>query len=183
MPSSGLLSSLRCVSLTLNFHDRSPYRCQFVGGDTAEDALPVLRRLRAENKGTALAYSVEAHESSVDQNGFSAQLKHSDRPMHKRIVDEIIHCIDVAADFEDSLLNGIAAQRKTWVAIKMVWTSVPRLQRSQAYNPLSCLSRRRFCQMQMLSWLCPRISSKAVPQNYPKRLYFQAIRLSVTWTY
>ena len=35
----------------------------------------------------------------------------------KRIVEEIIRSIDVAADFEDQFSS---AGRKTWVAVKMV---------------------------------------------------------------
>jgi proline dehydrogenase len=38
---------------------------------------------------------------------------------HKAIVDEMLRCIDVAADFE----NGITAKqtgRRTWVAVKIV---------------------------------------------------------------
>jgi hypothetical protein len=45
--------------------------------------------------------------------------------MHKKIVDEIVQCIDVAADFEDGLgaSAGFGAGEKnriTWVAVKMV---------------------------------------------------------------
>ncbi|OSD05697.1 FAD-linked oxidoreductase [Trametes coccinea BRFM310] len=85
---------------------------QFVGGDSAEEALPVLEQLRAENKGAILVYSVEVDE----------QAPGSAKPMplsaHKQIVDETLHCIDVAADFEDkhSVTNGT---KGTWVAIKL----------------------------------------------------------------
>lgn len=42
---------------------------------------------------------------------------------HKRIVDEMLTSIDVAADFEDSYARSHTqslAGRKTWVAIKLV---------------------------------------------------------------
>lgn len=43
-----------------------------------------------------------------------------DAPPHKRFVDEMIRCIDVAADFEDGLgLGEDVGRRRTWVAIKM----------------------------------------------------------------
>ena len=51
-------------------------------------------------------------------------------PPHKRIIDEMLHCIDVAADFEVGLeTKGVrpvsegtirsATSRRTWVAVKM----------------------------------------------------------------
>ena len=39
--------------------------CQFVGGDTAIEALPLLRSLRSANKGILLSYSVEADEKKA----------------------------------------------------------------------------------------------------------------------
>lgn len=49
-----------------------------------------------------------------------------DKLPHKAIIKEMIHSIDVAADFEDSLSSG---GRRTWVAVKivshlrLVWTT------------------------------------------------------------
>jgi proline dehydrogenase len=42
-------------------------------------------------------------------------------PPHKRIVDETLHCIDVAADLEEELKSKSpsAKGKRTWVAIKM----------------------------------------------------------------
>ena len=47
------------------------------------------------------------------------------KPVHKHIVEEMIRCIDVAADFEDSLRGkgtdkAVASGRRTWVAVKLV---------------------------------------------------------------
>jgi proline dehydrogenase len=80
---------------------------QFVGGDTAQQTIPVLHSLRAENKGTLLAYSVE-HDGSGSSSSNS-----------RRIVDEIIQCIDVAAGFENGYAKTVNL-RRTWVAVKMV---------------------------------------------------------------
>ncbi|KAF4566625.1 hypothetical protein EYR36_012057 [Pleurotus pulmonarius] len=92
---------------------------QFVGGDTAHSTLPLLKQLRATNKGALFAYSVEVDEEEAVG---SKKSKKGVEPPHKRIVDEMIRCIDVAADFEDSVRaegEGITKGRKTWVAVKM----------------------------------------------------------------
>ncbi|EPQ61156.1 FAD-linked oxidoreductase, partial [Gloeophyllum trabeum ATCC 11539] len=93
----------------------------FVGGDTAEDCLPLLEQYRAENKGCLFAYSVEVDENEAagkDAGGAAKDVQ----PVHKRIVQEMIHSIDVAADFEERhVVNPAdpAKGRKTWVAIKL----------------------------------------------------------------
>ncbi|KAG6901249.1 hypothetical protein C0995_014626 [Termitomyces sp. Mi166 len=89
---------------------------QFVGGDTAEKTLPLLYKLRAVNKGALFAYSVEVDESEATA---SASSKKKQPSPHKRIVEEMIHCIDVAADFEDGVSGKLHSGRRTWVAIKM----------------------------------------------------------------
>jgi hypothetical protein len=91
-------------------------RTQFVGGDTARACVPLIRRLREENKGTLLAYSAE-----VDGNEPAGGTRSPDKRVHKRIVQEMIHSINVAADFEDSQAREVPGPgRRTWVAIKMV---------------------------------------------------------------
>lgn len=106
-----LLSSYQCAIPTITIH------IQFVGGDTAQDALPLIRKLRAENKGALLGYSVEVDEAE-------ASGKHvviHERQPHKRIVDEMLRAIDVAADFEDQFGEGMMSRsRRTWVAVKIV---------------------------------------------------------------
>ncbi|KAJ6509120.1 FAD-linked oxidoreductase [Mycena vulgaris] len=88
---------------------------QFVGGDSAAETLPLLRSLRSANTGTLFAYSVEVDEAEAMAASGSGSAHKSP---HKAIVEEMIHCIDVAADFED----GIGAKqtgRRTWVAVKI----------------------------------------------------------------
>ncbi|KIY44062.1 FAD-linked oxidoreductase [Fistulina hepatica ATCC 64428] len=85
--------------------------------DTAEETLPVLQKMRANGRGCLFAYSVEVDEKSATTSGTSAL---AGAPVHKRIVDEMVHAIDTAAAFEDSILGqNTAVGRKTWVAIKM----------------------------------------------------------------
>jgi proline dehydrogenase len=61
------------------------------------------------------AYSVEVDEEALTKERPS-------EPVHKFIVDEIIRCVDVAADFENSLGNGQkTSARRTWVSIKLVF--------------------------------------------------------------
>lgn len=95
---------------------------QFVGGETAEGALPLVEQLRAENKGCLFAYSVEVdeHEAAGKAKGNSVQ------SVHKECIREMIHSIDVAADFEDRHLPpGSSKGRRTWVAIKLVRSLSP----------------------------------------------------------
>jgi len=95
---------------------------QFVGGETARAAFPLLSTLRNQNKGALFAYSVE-----VDKHEAAGTANHSHegpssgklKPVHKRIVEEMIRSIDVAADFEDELGAQVVG-RRTWVAIKLV---------------------------------------------------------------
>ena len=100
---------------------------QFVGGDTVTEALPLLRSLRSMNKGVLLAYSVEVDEneatgaSRTDGTTNSHLNISTTTPHHKRIVDETLHCIDVAADLEEELKSKSSSvkSKRTWVAIKM----------------------------------------------------------------
>lgn len=91
---------------------------QFVGAETAEEALPLLEQFRAENKGCLFAYSVEVDE---DEAAGKAGKGKNTPPVYKQIVQEMIHSIDVAADFEDKHLPpGSSKGRRTWVAVKLV---------------------------------------------------------------
>ncbi|KAF7367645.1 Proline dehydrogenase [Mycena sanguinolenta] len=86
---------------------------QFVGGDSAAETLPLLNTLRTANTGTLFAYSVEVDEAEAMAAGSSSKPS-----PHKAIVDEMVHCIDVAADFEDAL-GAKQTGRRTWVAVKI----------------------------------------------------------------
>ena len=93
-----------------------------MGADTAEEALPLLEQLRAQNTGCLFAYSVEVDENEAAGKG-KEQAKNQS-PVYKQIVREMIHSIDVAADFEDRHLPvGSNTGRKTWVAVKLVCTA------------------------------------------------------------
>ncbi|KAL0573845.1 hypothetical protein V5O48_008109 [Marasmius crinis-equi] len=89
---------------------------QFVGGDTALQTVPLLHTLRASNKGALFAYSIEVDEREATATSSTKKIS---EPIHKRIVNEMIRCIDVAADFEDEVLRGAQTGRRTWVAVKM----------------------------------------------------------------
>ena len=126
-------------------HTKSCF-CQFVGGDTATEALPLLRSLRSANKGVLLGYSVEVDKNkatggsiSLLTDGTYNSLNYTSRlaansdkshlnvstlaaiPPHKRIIKEMLHAIDVVADFEEGLMSKLPSVkgRRTWVSIKM----------------------------------------------------------------
>ncbi|KAH9850565.1 FAD-linked oxidoreductase [Lenzites betulinus] len=96
---------------------RATFFNQFVGGDTAEDALPLIEGLRARNTGCLFAYSIEVDEAEA--SGQAKEVTHGHTAAHKQVVNETLHCIDVAADFEDRYSRGKIAGRRTWVAIKL----------------------------------------------------------------
>ncbi|OCB90786.1 FAD-linked oxidoreductase [Sanghuangporus baumii] len=119
------LLSIPGISYLTDTFVRATFFSQFVGGETAVETLPVLNKLRTENKGTLLAYSVEVDE---DEASGKAKIRGPEtgeaQPVHKHIVDEMIRCIDVAADFEDRLRGkrnhgANSPGRKTWVAVKL----------------------------------------------------------------
>lgn len=76
-----------------------------------------MKQLRSEDKGCLFAYSIEVDESEAAGNSTP---KLGRTPVHKRIVEEMIQSIDIVADFEDELKSS-PRERKTWVAVKMVW--------------------------------------------------------------
>lgn len=79
----------------------------------------MLARFRAENKGCLFAYSVEVDEAEASGKG--GKKGKGVQPAHKQAVQEMIHNIEVAADFEDKHLPvGSNKGRRTWVAIKLV---------------------------------------------------------------
>ncbi|KAJ7088235.1 FAD-linked oxidoreductase-like protein [Mycena crocata] len=90
---------------------------QFVGGDSAAETLPLLQALRSANTGTLFAYSVEVDEAEAMAASRSRSL-HDHKSPHNAIVEEMLHCIDVAADFEDGM-GATQTGRRTWVAVKI----------------------------------------------------------------
>ncbi|KIL62170.1 hypothetical protein M378DRAFT_187387 [Amanita muscaria Koide BX008] len=90
---------------------------QFVGGDNARATIPLLRALRAGNKGAILGYSAEVDERpTIPSTSNSSTTPYNDKLSYKRFVDEIIRSIDAAADVEDTLRTS---NRRSWVAIKL----------------------------------------------------------------
>lgn len=118
------LTSIPVVKQITEAFVRITFFNQFVGGDTAIGALPLLRSIRSANKGILFAYSVEVDEKkATDAHSDNSPHLHVSRalPTHKRILDEMLHCIDVVADFEEGLMSELSSVkgRRTWVAIKM----------------------------------------------------------------
>ncbi|KIJ45063.1 hypothetical protein M422DRAFT_29919 [Sphaerobolus stellatus SS14] len=94
---------------------RSTFFPQFVGGESAEETLPLLSQMRRDHKGVLFAYSVEVDEAQVD--GKAVEILDAGTEIHRLNVAETIKCIDVAGDFEDKVASQ--SGRKTWVAIKL----------------------------------------------------------------
>ena len=120
--SPAILSTLAAVPIVSDITQafvRVTFFNQFVGGETAEGAIPLVEQLRSENKGCLFAYSVEVDEKAA---AGKAAGKGSNVPQaHKQGVQEMIHSIDIAADFEDKHLPaGTSKGRRTWVAVKLV---------------------------------------------------------------
>ena len=91
-----------------------------MGGDTVRATLPLLSALRRQNKGVLLGYSVE-----VDPHEAAGAARHLPstpvvQPVHKRIVAETLQCVDVAAEFEEAFGTPDVADRRTWLAVKLV---------------------------------------------------------------
>ena len=108
---------------------------QFVGGDTASDAIPIIQRLRAEDKGAMLVYSAEVDELKKDgrhapSHGSTSKASSDSNPElslppHKRIVEEMLRSIDVAAQTNADTPAGSGREKgRTWVAIKLVSSQI-----------------------------------------------------------
>lgn len=117
-----ILSTLSAVPLVRDVTEafvRVTFFDQFVGADSAEEAIPLVEQLRSENKGCLFAYSVEVDEKEAA--GKAARKGKNVPRAHKQGVQEMIHSIDIAADFEDKHLPpGSSKGRRTWVAVKLV---------------------------------------------------------------
>ena len=91
-----------------------------MGGDSAQATIPLLRALRAGNKGALLGYSAEVDLHSLPSNSDSSA--NTGNASYKHFVHEIIRSIDAAAEVEDSFSLGSSrpSSGHTWVAIKLV---------------------------------------------------------------
>lgn len=120
------LSSPHCS----RFAVRHTFFQQFVGGDTALECLPVVRKLRRDNIGTLFSYSVEATEEEFNAaaalggggEGASYALRRKNAEDH---VIETIRAIVVSGSenkryFEEEGVRSEGEVGSTWVACKMV---------------------------------------------------------------
>ncbi|KAF8878434.1 FAD-linked oxidoreductase-like protein [Infundibulicybe gibba] len=112
-----VLSRIPLVKQITEAFVRATFFDQFVGGDSAQEVVPLLHSLRSANTGALFAYSVEVDESEATAS--SSKYRTKGKLAHKHIVDETVHCIDVAADFEDSIAGAATHGRRTWVAVKI----------------------------------------------------------------
>lgn len=112
-----------------------------------------MEKLREENTGCLFAYSVEVDEAEAA--GKVTQIEKE--PVHKRIVQEMIRCIEVAGDFEDNHLHAAASGkgRRTWVAIKLVR---PISYRVSIFPPANETNRQPYSQMHTHFIVCRDIS-------------------------
>lgn len=91
---------------------------QFVGGESTEDSLPVLARLRSNNKGALFVYSAEVDEEEASGN--IASDGNQKLAPHREVVQEVLRAITTAANFEDAHVSPTTANaRRTWVAVKL----------------------------------------------------------------
>ena len=94
---------------------------QYVGGETAQESLTAMHRLRSENKGALLVYSVEVDEASAHGSTNLFRDAPSEEPIHKRFVEEVISSIDTAGAFEDDIIRRSGEHgRTTCVGVKLV---------------------------------------------------------------
>ncbi|THV05219.1 FAD-linked oxidoreductase [Dendrothele bispora CBS 962.96] len=112
-----MLTSVPLVREVTQAFVRITFFDQFVGGDTAQQVVPLLRDFRSNNMGALFAYSIEVDEKEATLS--TSEKKDTEEPTYRRIVNEMIHSIDVAADFEDEIAGNALIGRRTWVAVKM----------------------------------------------------------------
>ncbi|KIM50558.1 hypothetical protein SCLCIDRAFT_1225260 [Scleroderma citrinum Foug A] len=121
-----LLDHLLCIpilgSIVKSFV-RSTFFTHYVGGETVQESLAAMHRLRSENVGALLVYSVEVDGASGQDRCSGIGLLRdtsSEQPIHKRSVEEVINSIDTAGNFEDDVTSGSRGLgRTTCVAVKL----------------------------------------------------------------
>ncbi|KAL5518438.1 PUT1_2 [Sanghuangporus vaninii] len=118
-----VLMSIPLVKQVTETFVRATFFSQFVGGETAQDMLRVLERMRTENKGAIIHFSAE-----VDEHASSASVDFSSKKLvNTEVIKEFTKCIDTAGDFEDSWQAKMGkgetgaelGGRKTFVAMKL----------------------------------------------------------------
>lgn len=116
---------------------RNTFFAQFVGGETVEECVPLMTKLREDDGiGTLLAYSVEV-EAHYAEGGKKAGKSTSVADMLaggegkeevNEQVEETIRAIEVSGAFEREMEARTGVKGGTWVAVKIV--SIPLLARA-----------------------------------------------------
>ncbi|KZV77589.1 FAD-linked oxidoreductase [Peniophora sp. CONT] len=113
-----VLTSIPGVKQVTEAVIKQTFFAQFVGGESTTDCLPVLQRLRSNNKGALFVYSAEVDEEEASGKVIGDG-KQKLAP-HREIVEEVMRAITTAADFEDTHVSLTTPNaRRTWVAVKL----------------------------------------------------------------
>ncbi|WVW84353.1 hypothetical protein I302_106387 [Kwoniella bestiolae CBS 10118] len=104
-----------------HFVIRHTFFKQFVGGDTAEDCIPTIRRLKENNVGCLLTYSVE--EESIEHIEGRSTLD-----LIRANVQETIRSIEIAGR-ENKAASPEGQIASTWVALKLTGMTDPEILR------------------------------------------------------
>ncbi|VDB99356.1 unnamed protein product [Peniophora sp. CBMAI 1063] len=128
---------------------------QFVGGPTTDECVPLLQRLRKVNMGVLFAYSVEVDEDKASGHKNGSEPKEA---LHKRIVKEMMHSIDVAGDFEDATAGTkvIPNRRRAWVAVKLTALVPDHISLVNFSKDLTVSAQNRPVPLRMAFPGCPR---------------------------
>ncbi|KAJ3733210.1 FAD-linked oxidoreductase [Lentinula guzmanii] len=108
----GVLTSIPGIRQLTYVFVRNTFFNQFVGGETPQDCVPLLKQLCAENKGGILTYSVEVGQAT------STETTQEGRARVKDIVRQTIQSIDAVANTMDAQ-PATTGDRSLWIAIKL----------------------------------------------------------------
>ena len=105
-----------CISSSFSLSSILNMTIQFVGAETVDGCIPLLHNLRRSHQGVLLNYSAERPHVSSPPNLNGPTLDSS-----QRALESILHSIDIAGEFEESLPTSSSAPPTTgtWVAIKL----------------------------------------------------------------
>jgi hypothetical protein len=93
---------------------RNTFFRHFVGGETVQETIPLIRSLRERSIGSMLEYSVEVDETAANHGHDNVAAQ------YQKNVEEILSSIPLAASVEGGDDCNNPMTRKTWVAIKLV---------------------------------------------------------------
>lgn len=114
-------TSIPIIKQIALFVIRNTFFKHFVGGDTSQDTVPLINRLRERNLGCLLGYSVEVDEEEA-KHATTHDMKHQDGkvPEHEKKLQETMSSISFAGNLEDGQSLDNAGDRRTYVAVKLV---------------------------------------------------------------